>query len=125
MSINVTVKNKGDTTETFDVTVKYDSDVIQTKIATDLAPSDSQKLSFSWDTTGVDEGNYTITAVAGPLSGETEIEDNTNSEVVVSVTSPPSSTEIPTEFLVGIIIVAVAACAVVFLYARGRRSTKE
>lgn len=119
--INVTVKNEGEATETFDVTVSYDS-TIETKTATGLAPEASEILSFSWDTKGLTEGNYTITAVARTLSGETDIADNTYPGVDVAVTVAPFT--IPTELFVGIIIVVIVACAVIFLYLRGRRSTK-
>lgn len=122
VSINVTVRNEGEITETFDVVVSYDS-TIETKTVTDLAPEAPETLSFSWDTKDVNGGNYTITAVASTLSGETDIADNTRSGVVVAVTVPPPGT--PTELFVGIVVAAIAACAVVLLYIRGRRPTRE
>lgn len=121
VSINVSVKNEGEVAETFEVVVSYDS-TIETKTVTDLAPEASETLSFSWDTEDVTGGNYTLTAVASTLSGETDTADNTSSEVVVTVTVPPATT--PTALFVGIIIAAITACAVVLLYIRGRRSTK-
>jgi len=121
VSINVTVRNEGEIAETFDVTVSFDS-TIDTKTVTDLAPEAFETLGFSWDTKGLTEGNYTITAVASILSGETEMADNTHSEVNVTVTVPPPTT--PTELFVGIIVAAIVAGAVIFLYIRGRRSTK-
>jgi len=120
VSVNVTVKNEGSINETFSVAIFYDSTEIGKKTVTDLASGNSQTLSFSWDTTGVDEGTYTIKAVAGPLSGETDIEDNTNSEVVVTVTVPPPTT-IPIELIVGIVLSAAAACALIFFYIRRRK----
>jgi len=122
VSIDVTVKNKGNITETFDVTVLYDSAIIETKTAADLAPDASETLSFSWNTTDVAGGNYTITAEATPLSGETETADNTYSEVVVTVTVPSPSLVIPTELLVGVIVAIVAICVAIFLYMKRRRS---
>ncbi len=121
--LNVTVKNKGSATETFDVTVMYDSTPIDTQTVTALAPQDSTTLSFSWDSTGVTDGNYTIKAVADPLSGETEIQDNTHSEVVITVTAPPPT--MPTELVLGVVLAAAATCIIVaFLYLRRRGSTK-
>lgn len=122
VSINVTVKNKGNITETFDVTVLYDSAIIETKTAADLAPDASETLSFSWNTTDVTGGNYTITAEATPLSGETETADNTHSEVVVIVIVPSPSLVIPTELLVGVIVAIVATCVAIFFYMKRRRS---
>ena len=122
VSIDVTVKNKGNITETFDVTVLYDSAIIETKTAADLAPDASETLSFSWNTTDVDGGNYTITAEATPLSGETETADNTHSKVVVTITVPSPSLVIPTELLVGVIVAIVATCVAIFFYMKRRRS---
>jgi subtilase family serine protease len=101
----------------------YDSTHIDTQTVTALAPRDSATLSFSWDTTGVTEGDYTIKAVADPLSGETEIQDNTHSEVVITVTGPPPA--MPTELVLGVILATATICIIVaFLYVRRRGSTK-
>ena len=122
VSIDVTVKNKGNITETFDVTVLYDSALIETKTATDLAPDASETLSFSWNTKDVAGGNYTITAEATPLSGETETLDNTYSEVFVKVTVPSPSLVVPTELLVGAIVAIAAICIAILFYMKRRRS---
>ena len=37
---------------------------------------DSANLTFDWNTTGFAEGNYTITAYAEPVPGETNTADN-------------------------------------------------
>lgn len=121
VSIDVTVMNKGGFTETFNVTVLYDSTTIETKSATDLVPGGSATLSFNWDTEDVPEDSYTITAVASTLPDETETADNTHSEVVVTITAPSPAT--PVELWVAI-IAAVAVCAGTLLYIRRRRSAK-
>ena len=122
VSINVTVKNEGSATETFDVTILYDSTDIETKTVTDLAPGISKTLSFSWDTKDVAEGNYTITAVASGIDGETDTADNTFTNVVVTVTAPLPG--FPTPLFVAIIIAVATMFSVVLLYARRRRSAK-
>jgi len=121
VSINVTVKNEGEATETFDVTVFYDSVTIETKKATDLAPGNSQTLSFSWNTRDVAEDNYTITAKASTLSGETNTADNTYTNGAVTLKAPPT---FPTELLAGAIIATVAVLIVIILYTRRRKPTK-
>ena len=122
VSINVTVKNEGSATETFDVTVLYDSTAIDTKTVTDLAPGDSETLSFSWNTKDVAEGDYTITAVASGIDEETDTTNNTYTNVVVTVTAPLPG--FPTPLFVAIIIAVATMFSVVFLYTRRRRSTK-
>ncbi|NVM22910.1 MAG: hypothetical protein HWN68_14145 [Desulfobacterales bacterium] len=122
VSINVTVENEGEVSETFDITVLYDSTDIETKTVTDLAPGSSETLSFSWDTEDVDEGNYTITAEASEIGGETDTADNTYTDVVVAVTV--SSFAFPIQLFVAVIIAVATMCSVVVLYLRRRRPTK-
>jgi hypothetical protein len=45
----------------------------------------STTLTFTWNTTGFAKGNYTISAYAWPVSGETDIEDNTYSDGIVTI----------------------------------------
>jgi len=123
VSINVTVENKGNVfDETFDVSVSYDSSLIGTKTVTDLAPGASQIVSFSWDTSGVAEGSYTITAVATTVPDETETGDNTyESSNTVEVTAP--QTTLPVELVIGAIAVIAVIGVGVFLLLK-RRSAK-
>lgn len=74
---NVTVVNEGDFTETFTVTLKRGSVDIGIQTVTNLAAGSSQVLSFSWNTAGVNVGQYVITAVASVVDGETKTGDNT------------------------------------------------
>jgi len=74
--INVTVENRGGIEETFNVTVNYDANPIQTQTVTNLATATTETLTFTWDTTPVPKGNYTITATA-TLPGDMNPEDNT------------------------------------------------
>jgi PKD repeat protein len=63
VTISVDVANPGDSNETFDVTVTYDTTPIGTQSVT-LASKDVTTVLFYWDTTGVDPDTYTITAEA-------------------------------------------------------------
>jgi hypothetical protein len=62
--IDVTVRNNGDFTETFDVTCYYDSVELGTILVVDLAPGEIRVVTFTWDTTGVAMNTYLITAWA-------------------------------------------------------------
>lgn len=78
VTITVTVENQGDFTETFPVTVFYDANTAApSKTVTDLATKASITLNFTWDTTGVPVGDYTIKAQASIVPGEGDIGDNT------------------------------------------------
>jgi len=76
VTITVTVENVGMSTETFDVTAFYDSTSIGTQTVASLARDESRGLTFDWETTGVANDTYTIKARAGPVPGETYIDDN-------------------------------------------------
>jgi hypothetical protein len=83
VQVNVTIKNEGNTYETFDVSLYYDSQLIDTQTVTDMIPGQTEVLSFTWDTSGVPPcHDYTITAVAGSVVGETDLADNSKAVLV-------------------------------------------
>jgi len=96
--ITVTVENQGGFQESFTVYVYADGlhslssplpnpqppppggygdeYVLPSQIVFNLLPGDSTTLSFTWDTTGVTPGSYTISAYIPPVTDETDTEDN-------------------------------------------------
>ncbi|MEM3361564.1 MAG: CARDB domain-containing protein [Candidatus Bathyarchaeia archaeon] len=76
VNINVKVKNKGNVTETFNVATYYNTNLIQTKTVTNLAPNEERTITFTWNTAGVPEGNYTIKAEADAVPYELNLGDN-------------------------------------------------
>jgi len=87
MHINVTVTNKGEFTEAFNVNVYANTTVIQTKMVT-ISSGNSKNVTFTWNTTGWAKGNYTIKAVADIVQGETKTADNNLVDGWVLVTVP-------------------------------------
>ena len=83
--INVTVANEGEYSESFNITVYADEDtaVIGDELTIGEAPvyfltnGSVTTLTFTWDTTATTKGNYTISAIADSVSGETDLMDNT------------------------------------------------
>jgi hypothetical protein len=75
--INVTAQNRGQPTETFDVTLSADSTPIGTQTVMNLPGGGSQILTFPWDTTSLQMGQYTLTATATAIVGEIDYNDNT------------------------------------------------
>lgn len=73
--INVTVSNLGNYTETFNVTLYCDSAEVGLQSLT-LNASDSQILTFEWNTTGISFADHTLKAVAGTVPGETNVQNN-------------------------------------------------
>jgi hypothetical protein len=75
LSIYVTVKNQGDTIETFNVTLYANTTSIATQTVT-LTSGNPTTVTFAWNTSGFAKGNYTISAYAWPVQGETHTTDN-------------------------------------------------
>ena len=76
VELNVSVRNLGFFTETFNVTLYANTTILHTKTIT-LTEKDSTPITFIWNTTGFAKGNYTISAYAHPVLGETDTADNT------------------------------------------------
>jgi hypothetical protein len=84
LPINMTIVNTGAYTETFDVTVYANETIIAVQTIT-LANGTSATYTFIWNTTGFAPGNYTISAYASPLLGETNTADNTYTNGTVQI----------------------------------------
>jgi hypothetical protein len=75
-NITVSVKNYGIFSETFNTTTYVNATAIQTQTVT-LTSGNSTKLQCTLNTTGFVKGNYTLSACAWPVPGETDTTDNT------------------------------------------------
>ena len=84
-SVDIVVENQGNFTETFNVTAYANSTVIGSENVT-LTAGSSATVTFTWDTSGFAKGNYTISAYAWPVSGETYTADNDLTDGWVTVT---------------------------------------
>jgi len=87
LDINVTAENQGDLTETFNVTVYGNTTIIGTKGIV-LTSGNSANIPFTWNTTGWDIGNYTVSANATILPNETDTNDNIYVNGMVTVRLP-------------------------------------
>jgi len=85
ISINVKVANQGTVSEDFSVTTFFDSSTVGTQ-GISLDPNEIVTLIFNWEPSFT--GTFTLKATAGPVTGETDIEDNTRVDSTVTVTSP-------------------------------------
>ncbi len=93
VSVNVTVENLGDDSETFNVTVYANATAVATLRNLTLPSHDSITVSFTWNTFGFASGNYTVSAYAWPVPGETSTADNTFTDGTVQV-APSNPTPI-------------------------------
>ena len=78
VNITVIVKNEGNVSETFDVSVYYnDTVLIETQSVIDLPSGEEIALLFFWNTTGLTPcNNYTIRAEASSVPFEFDLSDN-------------------------------------------------
>jgi len=76
LNITVTVRNIGNATESFNLTLYYDSSVIGISRVHDLPQGVERSFNFEWDTSNVVEGNYTLKAYAEPVKDETNLDNN-------------------------------------------------
>ena len=87
VEFNASVRNMGFFTETFNVTLYANTTILQTKTIT-LTERNSTSVTFVWNTTGFAKGNYTISAYAHPVLGETDTADNMCIDNWIVVTIP-------------------------------------
>jgi parallel beta-helix repeat protein len=87
LNTTVTVANKGAYTESFNVTIYANRIMIGEICNIDLTSGNITTVPFTWNTTGFAKGNYTISAYAVPVPGETDTADNsfTGGWVIVSI----------------------------------------
>lgn len=88
VKVNVTVLNKGNFTETFNVTLYANSTAVDTQTVTGLASGTQTVLYYRWNITGWAHGNYTISAYAGPVSSDFNPADNTYTDGNIKVVIP-------------------------------------
>ena len=87
VGINVTVENQGSYAENFNVTAYSNETAIDT-IEVSLNSYSLTVLTFTWNTTGVTLGNYTISANATVVLGETNVTNNNYVDGMVSIVEP-------------------------------------
>jgi len=90
--LNVTVVNRGDFNEAFNVTawalVAPPAKSIENASVVNLPPDEIRTVMISWNTTGWAYGNYSISVHAEPVSGETNTANNAYTDGWVVVTIP-------------------------------------
>jgi hypothetical protein len=84
--INVTVANRGLSTETFNVTLYANSRSVATRVLT-LAGTQAIDVGFTLNTTGFAYGSYELQAYASPVVNEARTLDNTcvNNQMTVTI----------------------------------------
>jgi len=122
VTITVDFKNEGTVAETFTVTAYSNNTAIDTKTVTSLPADSSDTLDFVWDTTDADEGDYVIKAEASPVTGETDIADNTLTSDEMITIKPAPFVIFPYIGIALVIIAIVVVSVGAYFYLRRKRS---
>lgn len=128
LNITVTVENKGNETESFNVTAYYDNTPIGKILVAGISPQMQTNIIFEWNTSGVPSGNYVISGVADTVEGEIETADNTYVDGAVTIVPSLLPFIIPDWIiLLFMFVVALIASLILLLflgYLRRRRRRK-
>jgi hypothetical protein len=90
VTIDVTVENQGDYSENFDLVLDDNIGGQIDSINRNLASGASDTYSFSWDTSGASLGEHILTATAGPVPGESDTGDNSDT-LTITIEEAPSN----------------------------------
>ncbi|MEM3616635.1 MAG: CARDB domain-containing protein [Candidatus Bathyarchaeia archaeon] len=86
--IDVKVRNEGTEFEKFDVNVQVNGQIIGTSYVLNLAPYSSKTLTFTFNTSSLDAGKYTISANISELQNEADVTDNIFIDGVIEIKRP-------------------------------------
>ncbi|MGA2309376.1 MAG: CARDB domain-containing protein [Candidatus Bathyarchaeia archaeon] len=128
-SVEITVEaaNLGDFSETFNVTVYYDTNPIQVIPVISLLPHSSKTITVEWNTANVSPGVYTISANATIVEGDVNPSNNNFVDGRITIISAPPpfapSGILLTLILAGLGILAGLAFLILLLahYSRKRK----
>jgi len=114
ITINVTVSDDGDFNETFYVTLKHGDTIIDNQTDIFLDINETTTLTFTWDTTGATNGEYTVQAEAVTSQTDNYPDNNIlNMEIrigvirdiaIISVTPTPAEVNVGESVIVAIIV---------------------
>ncbi len=89
-SVNVTVRNEGSQSENFTLNIYYESTLIDSAFVESLNAYTQRELSFTWNTSNMYPGNYTLSASIPSLAKEIETADNTYIDGIVRIQIQPT-----------------------------------
>lgn len=110
LPIDVIVKNYGSFTENINVTAYCEANSIATQHVT-LSSGNSTTATFTWNTTDVPYGNYSISAYASPVPGEADTADNVYIDGSVRVVRIQNSVDINGDGIVNVLEILIVALA--------------
>jgi hypothetical protein len=127
VEVDVTVWNKGNATESFNVLLRHDQNVAGILSIHNLPSGAQRTLTFDWNTSGVPNGNYRLSAYAEPVQDEENTADNTYLDGYVEIVSPAGDYfGFDWFYLVLLLLLIVLVVMIILLsYYRGRNRKKS
>jgi hypothetical protein len=125
VTIDATVQNLGDVPESFNLTIYYDANLVQTITIESLAPNTTLSLTTIWNTKNVEPDTYVLNANVTILPNEVNIENNFFEDGQVSIRP---NYEIPLwllliPFLIGLALIALLLLLLLLKRRRRKRPT--
>jgi len=124
VDINVTIKNEGAETENSSVTGYHNFSSIGPSPISEIFPKAKTILTFTWNTSGLDEGDYTTKAWVPPVYGEENIQDNELVDGTIRVILRPSGPS-PRPLLIWVILLLTILFATILVIVYLRRKKKK
>jgi hypothetical protein len=122
VTIDAMVLNLGDVPESFNLTIYYDANLVQTITIESLAPNTTLLLTTMWNTKNVEPGTYVLNANATILPNEVNTENNFFQDGQVSIRP---NYEIPMWLLLIPFLICLALIALLLLLLLRRRRRKR
>lgn len=126
--VEVVVENRGTETESFNVVVYYnDSNVLDSFFVHNLEAGAEYTHNVYWDTSGFSKGNYTLSVLAGPVTGEENTDNNRFRHGIIVLVDAPKRWQVPDWlfWLLLILIVLIFALLIVWINRRKKRKKAE
>ncbi|MCK4223334.1 hypothetical protein KAX01_03465, partial [Candidatus Bathyarchaeota archaeon] len=120
VDVYVVVKNLGDYEESFEVTLFYDFIIIG-GLVVKLEANAQESLVFHWETEGLQEGSYVLSAYAGEVVGEENLENNLFVDGSVDILARARLPLVWFLWLLPFLILIIILVAVWLYYRRKRR----
>jgi hypothetical protein len=125
LDMTVIVVNKGNYTESFNVTAYYGSVAIGTVEVSNLDPSGTNSLVFHWNTQNIAEGNYTLSASASAVPEEVDLANNGYTDGTVRLTVPVGSWFVFEWWHLLLLLLLLLLIIILILWLYRRRKKKE
>ena len=92
--VNTTIANFGSVLETFRVNL-YSNESLVAGHQSSLTAGGQEEITLAWNTTDFAAGRYTLVVSVPPVSGESDLTDNTRNAGTVTLEEPPSGNPNP------------------------------